>query len=247
MQKGNGFTLVELAISLMIIGLLIAGVLKGKELVDNARATQLVRQVKAYETAIISFEAIYNALSGDIRNPGTRIPGCTASPCNVPGNGDKRIGATIYGGNSVAASNTEERHTFWIHLAAANLISGIDVNGYGSGTPEFGKDYPSTPFGAGFQAVHFVWSGGLSDGLLWRSFNGNFLKISPNASATTTNNVGTTTARQAAFIDRKMDDGMPNQGIVFSWNCSNETGTDSNGYRETTTTAKNTELGFDIF
>jgi prepilin-type N-terminal cleavage/methylation domain-containing protein len=48
-----GFTLVELAIVMIIIGLLIAGVLKGQELIANARVTSTVAQVKAIDAAIL--------------------------------------------------------------------------------------------------------------------------------------------------------------------------------------------------
>jgi prepilin-type N-terminal cleavage/methylation domain-containing protein len=51
-----GFTLVELAIVMIIIGLLIAGVLKGQELIANARVTSTVAQVKAIDAAISTFK-----------------------------------------------------------------------------------------------------------------------------------------------------------------------------------------------
>ena len=51
MSNQKGFTLVELAIVMTIIGLLIGGVLKGQELMENARVTSTVAQVKGYEGA----------------------------------------------------------------------------------------------------------------------------------------------------------------------------------------------------
>lgn len=62
MQNDNGFTLVELAISLMIIGLLLGGILKGKELIENARVVQTIRQVQGYQTANTVFTSIYQYL-----------------------------------------------------------------------------------------------------------------------------------------------------------------------------------------
>ena len=51
LREFGGFTLVELAISLMVIGLLIGGILKGQELVENARVTADIRNIKALDAA----------------------------------------------------------------------------------------------------------------------------------------------------------------------------------------------------
>ena len=51
----SGFTLVELAIVLMIIGLLIGGILRGQELMENARVTSTIQQTKAYDGATTTF------------------------------------------------------------------------------------------------------------------------------------------------------------------------------------------------
>ena len=64
-----GFTLVELAIVMIIIGLLIAGVLKGQELIGNARVTSTVAQIKAIDAATSTFKDTYAALPGDMTTP----------------------------------------------------------------------------------------------------------------------------------------------------------------------------------
>src|ERR1035438_6434502 len=88
-QKSQaGFTLVELAIVMIIIGLLIGGVLKGQQLIDNARVTATVAQINSITAAVISFREMYNDLPGDIINPGGRLPDCGAAPCNVGGDGN---------------------------------------------------------------------------------------------------------------------------------------------------------------
>jgi prepilin-type N-terminal cleavage/methylation domain-containing protein len=114
----KGFTLVELAISLMVIGLLIGGVLKGQELIENARITRTIKDINDFDTAIMIFRGTYNdALPGDFRHP-NRIPNCTSAPCNLAGNGDR----IIYSGNY------QERLTIWWHLYNAGLISNIDTS-----------------------------------------------------------------------------------------------------------------------
>lgn len=118
----NGFTLVELAIALMVIGLLIGGVLKGQELIENARVTATIRQIKAYDTATMVFRSTYNALPGDTRRP-NRIPNCNDALCNVAGNGNGRIGDIGSGGGADPNANAEI-HNFFTHLSKAGMIQG---------------------------------------------------------------------------------------------------------------------------
>src|SRR3990172_13141075 len=82
-QHQKGFTLVELALVMVIIGLLIGGILKGQQLVTNARATSTVSQTRQIEAATTTFQDSYGALPGDMNGVG-KIPGCTAA-CNIPG------------------------------------------------------------------------------------------------------------------------------------------------------------------
>src|ERR1700693_41075 len=94
MREQAGFTLVELAIVMIIIGLLIAGVLKGQALITNAQVTSTVAQLKAIDAATTTFKDTYNALPGDMQTPGAKLPGgCAANAvCNAGGNGDGVIG-----------------------------------------------------------------------------------------------------------------------------------------------------------
>src|ERR1700722_1138400 len=89
LQQQKGFTLVELAIVLTIIGLLIGGILKGQQLITNARVTAQISQIKSVEAAATTFNDTYAGLPGDLATASVRLPatGCGGAVC-FSGNGD---------------------------------------------------------------------------------------------------------------------------------------------------------------
>lgn len=117
----NGFTLVELAIALVVIGLLIGGVLKGQELVVNARINTVAQDMRKYTAAIISFNEAYGAFPGDIRSPSTALLACTTDFCSQGGNGDGRIGNHAASGINRSSIGNEPFNVF-VHLSKAGMI-----------------------------------------------------------------------------------------------------------------------------
>lgn len=222
-NQHTGFTLVELAIALMVIGLLIGGVLKGQELIENARVTALLRQVKAYDAATMIFRSTYGALPGDIKRP-NRIPNCTDEACINPGNGNGRI---------VAGDSTPfhaEMGNFFPHLTKAGVIQGPEggtnaqfEDVYHSGAPDeanFDFFFPTTPFGAYIQSIEY------SDNYTNNSTYNHYYWIPMD----TSKHLIATTSLLA--IDTKIDDGKPFTGSVktfeagdcpVAWGGSNET------------------------
>lgn len=138
-KNNKAFTLVELAIVITIIGLLIGGVLKGQELLENARLTAAVNQIKAAQAGAITFKDIYKALPGEIVNPANFIQNCTTVPCNISGNGDGRIGQA-----GTAQQTYAEHHNFWIHMERAGVMTGFTQ---GTGYNGWAISYPSFPLG----------------------------------------------------------------------------------------------------
>jgi prepilin-type N-terminal cleavage/methylation domain-containing protein len=107
----RGFTLIEIAIVLVIIGLLLGGVLKGQELITAARVRNLVAQQDGIKAAFFGFQDRYRALPGDYKDAGANINcigGCPA------GNGDGRI----------VDSGPREDIFVWTHLSAAGFLNG---------------------------------------------------------------------------------------------------------------------------
>jgi prepilin-type N-terminal cleavage/methylation domain-containing protein len=68
LNKKSGFTLVELAIVIVVIGLLVGGVLQGQELIKQAKLRAVINEQKNFERAVYSFQSKYNALPGDMPN-----------------------------------------------------------------------------------------------------------------------------------------------------------------------------------
>lgn len=84
--QARGFTLVEIAIVLVIIGLLLGGVLKGQGLIDSAKVKNLIQQANALTAAVNAYQDKFHALPGDDPLASTHVPGATGH-----GNGDGQI------------------------------------------------------------------------------------------------------------------------------------------------------------
>ena len=128
MRGRSGFTLVELAIVLVIIGLILGAVLKGQELIKNAKVKRAISQIKEIEAAVYTYYDKYGALPGDDPNAGTRW----SSTSSGNGNGN------IDGG--YCNTSGEESCLVWQHLRLADIING-DASGNG---PAY---LPRSPFG----------------------------------------------------------------------------------------------------
>lgn len=106
----RGFTLVELSIVLVIIGLLIGGVLKGKAMIENAKQKRVKSDIDGIVSAVYNYQDKYNFLPGDDTNDRSTELGATGCD-GSQGNGD-----------GVYAAG--ERACFWQELIGAGLISG---------------------------------------------------------------------------------------------------------------------------
>jgi prepilin-type N-terminal cleavage/methylation domain-containing protein len=207
--RSSGFTLVELAIVLMIIGLLIGGILKGQELIQNARITMTVQRIKNFDAAAISFMDSYGARPGDITNPSTRLPNCSAAQCNIAGDGNGIIGTN---GSTQQINSSNENNTFWVHLAAANLISGVDTNATWT-PPNYGTTtvYPVAPIGGKFSVQYFNHAANAYH------VQGRHTHFWAMWDFDSSNNViYVTPVTIFARMDRKMDDGKPFTGTMVA-------------------------------
>lgn len=218
MGNQKGFTLVELAIVMIIIGLLLGGVLKGQELVENAKVTAVISQVKGFQAALNGFRDSYGALAGDMANATTRVQGCAGTNNCVNGNGNAIIGAIIPAWDAGDLTVAGESAQFFKHLALADLIIGIDPT---TNNLAWGDLYPPSSLRGGYSIAYTTCAGGGNGacgaspgGLVLRMHNG----LPANAAANIEDALGAAVASslQASNIDRKLDDGIPNAGWVRS-------------------------------
>ena len=118
LNKQKGFTLVEIAIVLVIVGLLIGGVLKGQEMITNAKLKRIESDNAGIAAAMFSYQDRYTQLPGDDSQADTRFDIYTVPAGNI-GDGDG-----IILGLWTPALATDETAIFWKHLRAAGLIAG---------------------------------------------------------------------------------------------------------------------------
>lgn len=118
MKKQSGFTLIELAIVLVIIGLLLGGVLKGQELINSAKVKNMASDFKNTQVYIYGYQDKYKALPGDDVHADTHVNGTNATGGTL-GNG------VIQGTwDSASATPASESELFWQHVRLANLAPG---------------------------------------------------------------------------------------------------------------------------
>lgn len=184
----GGFSLIELAIVLVILGILIGGVLKGRDLIETARLNRLIAQVSEYQVGFNTFVDKYEGLPGDCDQASLLI-----RPDLINGNGN----GTVEGAGLATGS---EALAFWDHLAEAGLIT-PPGNPEDKHRGEFGKGAPTSPLGGGFtveqnpKGLSGLWlilgqkNGDHGDGALL-------------------------TPAQAFSLDKKMDNGSPLSGNV---------------------------------
>jgi len=108
----RGFTLVEIAIVLVIIGLLLGGILKGQEMITQAKIKNIVADFSGVSAAYYGYQDRYRAIPGDDPNAGTRWGA-------VPGGGNGQVA-----GKYNSQTDTDESRKWWDHLRRAGFVAG---------------------------------------------------------------------------------------------------------------------------
>ena len=129
LTKQKGFTLVEIAIVLVIVGLLIGGVLKGQEMITNAKLKRIESDNAGIAAAMFSYQDRYLQLPGDDAAADDRFTVYTAGdPVNGDGTGTIDGVWSVASTGDVTAAFAGETNLFFAHLRAAGLIPGGGVD-----------------------------------------------------------------------------------------------------------------------
>ncbi len=188
-KQHQGFTLIEIAIVLVIIGLLLGGVLKGQELITSARVRNLISQQDGIKAAFFGFQDRFRAFPGDYTAATTNIVGVSAaSVCGGPvvGNGN---------GNGRIETTNNENVLAWEHLSKAGFITGT----YTCLAAEGPTTSPVNPYAVYMQVVF--------DGLYGAGTAG-----APSPLRHNIKSGSQVPVEIIAEMDRKIDDGAPNTG-----------------------------------
>jgi prepilin-type N-terminal cleavage/methylation domain-containing protein len=190
--KQDGFTLVEIAIVLMIIGLLIGGILRGQELITSARVRNIIDQKSAIQTAYIGFIDRYRMLPGDL----------TAAQAGIIGNG---IAGGWWGGDGIVPIGNDSPW-FFQNLTAAGFIS-CGVCTY-TGTATIPHTIDNSPVNVLGGVVVFGWAPGqINPG------QNTFYNPAANVPVRHILSTGANIPSQMlAEVDRKADDNFPGLG-----------------------------------
>jgi type II secretory pathway pseudopilin PulG len=206
----HGFTLVEAAVVVLVIGLLIGGTFKGIEIYRSSQATATVKQLKEIDYAITQFNDLYKGVPGDINAAQLQnLPNCTGT-CARAGNNNGFIESAPGNGPWIAFDINQERAVAFKQLLAAELLSGYT----GSDILEPGEIVPAFPNGQGVN-IGFILECPFPCGANNIDFSGGNLIASSMITAATPNWSGFR-AKQTQQIDVKIDDGNPQRGILTS-------------------------------
>ena len=195
-MKKSAFTLIELSIVLIIIGLIIGSILGGQELIKQAKIRSLITEMNGLKTSLNAFKLKYDFYPGDLPNATTFWPSTTN------GNGDANV-------------NNSEPYYVFQQLGLSQIIPGSYMGGPSGGS--YGYLYGQNTYASKYTPAVYVLFGSAT------FFSKNWLTLftigSMDATSCSVNdsyNGGFITPADAYSIDLKIDDAIPSSGRLLA-------------------------------
>jgi len=188
----RGFTLLEIVVVMLIVGFLLAGVLKGQEMITSAKVKRVAGQLDEIRAAYLGFQDRYKALPGDYRDAPVYMT-CPGGTC-LYGNGDSRIRDNE---TPVNGSQVHEDLLLWSHLSSSGFLKG-DYRMSDGESVATDANSPKNPYSIYLQIV-FDGAYGLSNG------------GTPRHNLKTGGQIPVNVLME---LDRKVDDGKPYKGAL---------------------------------
>ena len=196
-RKQSGFTLIEIAIVLVIIGLLLGGVLKGQELINSAKVKNLAQDFKNIPVYLYGFQDKFRTLPGDDGAIATHVAGGTV--CTPAAANKCTVNNGVIDGAWNATTVADESFVFWQHVRLAGFMTGP--------TDTTATDYIPTNAAGGITGI--------------QSNNANFTTITKNAAGVASPMIGgyviCSTGILGKFVkqlDATIDNGDTNTGSM---------------------------------
>jgi prepilin-type N-terminal cleavage/methylation domain-containing protein len=211
-KSQSGFTLVELSIVLVIIGLIVSSVLVGQDLVKAATVRSLIAQRDTFDSAVFTFRGKYNILPGD--GSSTAITACS-------GNGDGKLSAFNVAVTAATTANTGDSACFWMILGQGTNSAGYIPGAYTGDTAS-----PGGAIAANMAIQPTSKLGGLWGAYYSEIFGSNayLLGVRYGTTQRTQGADGSVDYTTALNIDTKIDDGLGKTGSIKSVLASDSTG-----------------------
>ena len=221
-KKEQGFTLIELSIVLVIIGLIVGGVLVGQDLIKAAEQRATITQIEKYNTAVRTFQGKFGGIPGDLAWATANTFGLGIAGGTMTAGGDGN-GVLVDGQGTNYNTPTGEIVLFWQQLTQAGLLDGnlgnattvVSLAG-ASVIATTASYFPLAKLGRG----NYITVGSGTDGVNYYGISGVNSAITAGAAGTATYGTGTNnlTPLESYNIDKKVDDGMPYTGNVQARN-----------------------------
>jgi len=218
-SQTQGFTLIELSIVLVIIGLIVGGILTGRDLIAASQVRATISQIEGYNTAANTFYGKYGFLPGDIPDPTASSFGFAARG-STRGEGDgngilEGLGNPYYTASGIGQLGGETA-MFWVDLSAAHLIPESFTTASATASLPLTTSpnllFPPAKLGQS----NYIAVGSNGSGLTgtWVSTAMNVFALQMYSNGATSTGL---TVQQAYGIDRKIDDGFPLAGRVQAY------------------------------